>query len=65
MHPVPTPTRRPRTQPSQRLRVTRQRQRGRRLVTRMDRRTPSGRLLARIRDLGLPLLLVRRLDPDR
>jgi hypothetical protein len=46
MHPVPTPTRRPRTQPAQRLRVTRQRQRGRRPTMPIDRRTPSGRLLA-------------------
>jgi hypothetical protein len=45
MHPIPTPTRRPRIQSSQRLRATKQRQRGRRPTMPIDRRTPSGRLL--------------------
>ena len=45
MQPVPGPRRPPRTGRRQRLRVTR-RQHGRRSTLPIDRRTPSGRLLA-------------------
>jgi hypothetical protein len=45
MRQLPTPTRPPRTQRSRRLRMP-WRQRGRRPATPIDRRTPSGRLLA-------------------
>jgi hypothetical protein len=45
MQPLPTPTRPPRTQRSPRFRMAR-RQRRRRSSAPIDRRTPSGRLLA-------------------